>query len=309
MPKLTNPSLQLFVGATLYPATMVLSAIGAGVLLQFYGLPILSLAVIMLAAMLLVWGAERHMPYRADWREPKQDRLTDSAYLTVNLALRELAAKIIPIVLLGLFADSAQDLATGSWWPQHWGLIFQALLAIVILDFFEYWFHRASHRWRFLWRFHAIHHSVQRLYFLNAARFHFVDWLVLVFIETAVILALGASLEVTAVAVMLIQIHGLFQHGNIDLKLGPLNYLVSGPELHRWHHSQKIQESDTNFGNNVIIWDLIFGSYFLPKDRHVGAIGLLNSAYPQRYWSQLKAAFARRPLDKPPSYYQDKVDK
>jgi len=92
-------------------------------------------------------------------------------------------------------------------------------------------------------------------------------------------------------------INGFFQHCNINLRLGALNYLISGPELHRWHHSIDYREADKNYGNNLIIWDLIFGTYFLPKSRTVGDLGLLNRQYPQSFIAQMKTPFVNK-LDK-----------
>lgn len=252
---------------------------------------------------------ERLQPYRPAWNKPEGDVATDLIYAGVNSGLRELLSITFTLALLALATQLNWAEQGLGFWPASWHPLLQLVLALLIFDLFEYGFHRASHRYRFLWRFHAIHHSPKRLYFLNAARFHALEWTVLTLIELAVLSALGARPEIIALAVVFIQVHGLFQHANIDIKLGPLNYLVSGPELHRWHHSQIITESDQNFGNNVIVWDLLFGTYFLPKNRSVGTLGLLNPDYPTGFFGQLRAAFAKRPLDKPADYYQAKVDK
>ena len=88
-------------------------------------------------------------------------------------------------------------------------------------------------------------------------------------------------------------INGFFQHSNCAVRLGPLNYIVSGPELHRWHHSKLPSESDTNFGNNLIVWDSLFGTRFLPRDREVGPLGLLNRSYPTGFAAQMTTPFMR----------------
>lgn len=285
--------------ATVYPVTMVTGVALSYLLLYQWQWPLYSILLPLATAFILVGVMERVQPYRPQWNQSHGDVLTDVVYITVNLALREV---VNLLGRLGLVALLAALLAGANfsldWWPQTWPIVLQLILAILIFDCFEYWFHRLSHRYRFLWRFHAIHHSVKRLYFFNAARFHIVDWVMLSVIEFTVLFLLGASPELIALCIVFIQIHGLFQHSNIDLKLGVLNYLVSGPELHRWHHSKIIQESDTNFGNNVIVWDLLFGTYFWPKQRQVGELGLLNPNYPQTYWQQLIAAFKKIPLDK-----------
>ena len=87
-------------------------------------------------------------------------------------------------------------------------------------------------------------------------------------------------------------VNGFFQHCNIELRMGVLNYIISGPQLHRWHHSRKPMEANSNYGNNIIIWDLVFGTYFYPQDRLVDELGLLNEEYPLDFGSQLKTPFA-----------------
>jgi sterol desaturase/sphingolipid hydroxylase (fatty acid hydroxylase superfamily) len=61
--------------------------------------------------------------------------------------------------------------------------------------------------------------------------------------------------------------------------------------LHRWHHSVKIKESNKNFGNNLIVWDLLFGTWHLPKAKNVERLGLINRNYPLGLIDQLKSPF------------------
>ena len=296
--------LKTLLQVSLYPATICAGVFSAYWLLYQQQWPLFSIMLPLAAAFIVVGIMERLLPYRPKWNTPQQDVLADTAYIGINLALREVGNVVFKLGLISLLAAAGINAHGLGFWPQHWHPLLQLALALLVFDFFEYWFHRASHQFGFLWRFHAIHHSPKRLYFFNAARFHFVDWMALTAIEVVILLAIGADPKVVALAVVFIQTHGLFQHGNIDVKLGWLNYLVSGPELHRWHHSKLIEESDTNFGNNVIVWDILFGTWFLPKDRQVGVLGLLNPHYPKGYWGQLKAAFAKNRIDKPADFYQ-----
>lgn len=75
------------------------------------------------------------------------------------------------------------------------------------------------------------------------------------------------------------------------MRLGRLNLLVSGPVLHRWHPSRHVHKSNNNYWNNLAVWDLVFGSYFLPPDATVKQLGVLNRRYPSRFWAQLWAPF------------------
>jgi sterol desaturase/sphingolipid hydroxylase (fatty acid hydroxylase superfamily) len=88
-------------------------------------------------------------------------------------------------------------------------------------------------------------------------------------------------------------VHGFFQHANIDLRLGPLNYFFSMAELHRWHHSRDIREANQNYGSNCIVWDLVFGTFYWPRDRRPPAdVGLSELPdFPQRLGRQLLSPF------------------
>ena len=101
----------------------------------------------------------------------------------------------------------------------------------------------------------------------------------------------GVGVEVLALYFVFYAVNGFFQHSNVDAKYGVLNWVVSGAELHRWHHSRLVEESNRNYGNNLIVFDLMFGSWFLPRDRRVGELGLINRDYPLDFGAQMKTPF------------------
>ena len=82
--------------------------------------------------------------------------------------------------------------------------------------------------------------------------------------------------------------------------MGFLNWVISSAELHRWHHSRVISESNSNFGNNIIIWDILFRTRFFPADRKVAELGLERRGYPQDFISQMATPF-RVDLDATPT--------
>ena len=156
-----------------------------------------------------------------------------------------------------------------------------------------YWVHRWQHEYDWLWRFHATHHSAPRLYWLNAARFHPVDYLLTYTPTYLLLVILGAGETMLAYFGLITTIHGLFQHANIQLRLGPLNYLFSMAELHRWHHSQTVFEANHNYGQTISIWDWVFGTRYLPADREPPEdIGIADlGAFPMTWWAQLLSPF------------------
>ena len=85
----------------------------------------------------------------------------------------------------------------------------------------------------------------------------------------------------------------VFQHCNLDLRLGPLNWIFSMAELHRWHHSTLIVESNRNYGQELIVWDAVFGTRFLPPGREPPErIGIPDlPRFPTGYLAHLSSVF------------------
>ncbi|GAA6153167.1 sterol desaturase family protein [Pseudoteredinibacter isoporae] len=268
--------------------------------------PALAPFVVMIAWTIpwMIW-LEWWTPYRNVWSESHQDVMTDVIYLFLIQSLwpRLLTAFwMTALASATIWCSENLQFFSGQSWPHQWPLALQLVLALLLAEFGRYWVHRWAHELSFLWRFHAVHHSVERLYWLNAARFHPLEKILLHIPETLPFILLGANAEVLALYFVTTGIHGLFQHSNIQLKLGPLNYVFAMAELHRFHHSKVIRESNSNYGNNLIVWDLVFGTFYWPKDREVGDIGLLNPEYPKTFLRQCSAPFHKGKLDKPADY-------
>lgn len=153
----------------------------------------------------------------------------------------------------------------------------QVITMILTVDFFRYWFHRCSHANRVLWKLHKVHHSPNKLYTVNVGRFHLLDKAIQVLIDTVPFIMLGVSEIVISIYFLCYAVNGIFQHSNLSLRFGLLNYIISTSELHRWHHSVLMKEAQSNFGNTTIIWDLLFGSYYNPPDARVRNVGISRS--------------------------------
>jgi ornithine lipid hydroxylase len=196
----------------------------------------------------------------------------------------------------GLVAGGLSGLLGASLWPSGWPLMAQLGLALLIAELTQYWLHRLQHEVDPLWRFHAVHHAAPRLYWLNAARFHPVDIWLLYVVGYAPLVALGCPAEVIGLFALFDAVFGMLQHANIDVRLGPLNWIFSAAEPHRWHHSRTLAEANSNYGSNLIVWDLVFGTYLLPPDRQPPTdIGIADlPRFPSRYLAQLAAPFRWR---------------
>jgi sterol desaturase/sphingolipid hydroxylase (fatty acid hydroxylase superfamily) len=287
-----------------FPVTMscALGATWAGFALFDLPHAVSAASAVFVFGFLLIPMLERALPYRTDWNKNDDDFGTDVLHLIVaNGIVVNLEKPILVALLVGVTAWMA-EVGGGTLWPDNWPLLLQLSLMLLIAEFGRYWVHYAAHKLPWLWRLHAVHHSPNRLYFLNAGRFHPLEKVLFQLPELVPFIVMGTNIETIALYFTFNSIHGLFQHSNIKLRSGWLNYVFSLTELHRWHHSKKIEESDRNFGNNLIVWDLLFGTYFNPTGREVEDIGLLNPDFPKGYLGQLAAPFAVRDLSKPEGY-------
>ena len=245
----------------------------------------------LLLAMLL----ERLIPYRREWNSGRGDTGTDVASAVV------LVGVVDP--LLKYFAPILVILAYGHWSERssaasafaHWNLGAQFAAVLLLAEFGRYWAHRAHHSLRPLWWLHAMHHSSERLYAVNNMRFHPLNYAINFAAGVLPAMFLGFSAETLFAYMAITQPILMLQHSNIDLKSGWLNYVVSSNEVHRWHHSTEPTEANANFGNAIVLWDQLFGTFRAPGFPSQQNVGLFSesSSYPSRasYFAQLRSVF------------------
>lgn len=275
-----------------YPAAMgvaftlfaLLQRQGASLILSTY-LPIFLTAG-------LVVLLEFKFPHRPEWRPDANEFKTDLAFMTVVQA-------VLPPVIGFLFAyvliepARAYELPVTLIWPHAWPIWLQAVLMILTVDFLRYWLHRAAHENKTLWRLHSVHHSVEQLYWFNTGRFHPLEKILQMSLDSLPFLLMGVDARVLALYYIAYAANGFFQHCNIRLRYGVLNYIVGSAETHRWHHSREVNESNANYGNTVIVWDVLFGTWYLPGERHITDLGLQDRTYPKSFLGLLRAPFIR----------------
>ena len=145
------------------------------------------------------------------------------------------------------------------------------LLGIALFDCAIYWTHRWYHEVPILWRFHAVHHSTEHLDWISGFRSHPFDG-TLIAPAFFFLLAAGFSPEFTGALAIIQLVLGIFLHANVRWRLAPLHKLIITPEFHHWHHANEPGAINSNYSVFLPLWDLIFGSYFMPRDRR-----------PQRY--------------------------
>jgi sterol desaturase/sphingolipid hydroxylase (fatty acid hydroxylase superfamily) len=136
--------------------------------------------------------------------------------------------------------------------------------SFALLDLSNWTFHHLEHRVRLLWRLHAVHHSDPDYDFSTALRFHPLEALLTVVVESLVILLIGAP-AIAVLCYKVVQVFmAAFAHGNLKLPVRAdrqLRKLLVTPDLHRIHHSASPRETNSNYGGITPWWDRVFGTY------------------------------------------------
>ncbi len=203
-----------------------------------------------------------------EWRFPYQDRWRmtwrhlvrrDLIFIAINGMTLALLSYGMVALAIDLSADSV-GLLTGQ------PLWLQVVVGLVVFEALQYTLHRTMHQSRgplthFLWRTHAIHHLPQQLYVVMHAVFHpFNAVLVRIGTQLLPLWLLGYDPMAVFISGSIIAFHGTVSHLNLDMRMGWMNYLFIGPELHRYHHSASSHEAQ-NYGATLSIFDLCFGSF------------------------------------------------
>ena len=174
----------------------------------------------------------------------------------------------------------------------------QALLILVLGDFMGYWMHRAFHRGR-LWRFHAVHHSSVDLDWLSAVRLHPVNDALMRIAGTLPVLALGFAPVAVAGIAPALTLLAILVHANLDWDWGPLRALLVSPRFHRWHHTDEETARDRNFAGLLPLWDILFGTCYMPRDRTPQQFGT-TTPVPAGLVGQMLFPFRRGERTAPP---------
>lgn len=168
----------------------------------------------------------------------------DVSYFFVSSVLIELLA-ILTLTPALIFFDWTRVPAATAF-VSTLPLVLAVPLLLLVADFTQYWVHRMFHTVPFLWPFHAIHHSIEKMDWLAGSRLHLVDVIVTRGLTYVPIFVLGFSREA------------------LRWELRPLRRAVATPAFHHWHHAAERDAIDKNFAVHTPIWDLLFGTYYLP---------------------------------------------
>ncbi len=254
--------------------------------------PLKAFGLVSIGFVALVFMLEKWLPARSDWVASDGQELNDIGHGLFGTGLGAVSGEALSSWVFGAIALwTAAHLGYGLW-PSQLAFGLQVVLVYLLADLGRYIQHRLMHRYEFLWRYHALHHSVNKMGVLKNSRSHFVERFFQPICMFGLIILLGAPAEVVFWYIMPNSFLGILDHSNLDVRIGPLSYLVNGPAEHRLHHSRDLKEGNSNFGSALVLWDLIFGTYLNPRPHLTPqAVGIENDSMPTGFAAQLAEPF------------------
>ena len=223
------------------------------------------LALLVLAERLWPWAYARPLGARRWWG---------------NLGLLAIGSLLIRLIVPAAAMGAAFWAENSGWGLLHGVSPWLAIpLTVVLLDLLIYFQHRAFHHIPVLWRLHRVHHADTELDATSGLRFHPVELLLSVFIKMVAVVALGAPPEGVLLFEVLLNASSMFEHSAIALPRWldrVLRPVIVTPSLHRIHHSVRREETNSNFGFNLSIWDRLFGTW---RSDHEGPLKLGIGAF------------------------------
>jgi sterol desaturase/sphingolipid hydroxylase (fatty acid hydroxylase superfamily) len=207
-------------------------------------------------ALVIIEGVVLHFKYRNyDWK--------GSAATIANTLIRFGVQVALPITLAAPIFALASDYRITT-------IAINGALAFVLLfvahEFFHYWAHRASHRIRWFWANHAVHHSSNQMSLAAAMRLGSFGRLMGIAAFHAPLVWLGFPKEAVMATLAVTLMYEFWIHAPWIPRLGWFEYVFNSPSSHRVHHAANLEYLDKNYGGMLIIFDRLFGTYAAERD-------------------------------------------
>ncbi len=173
----------------------------------------------------------------------------------------------------------------------------KTVIGVACIDFTTYWFHRLAHKVPLVWRIHRVHHSDTTMDSSTFFRIHPLE--ILFFFPAQVLAAAVFGLDtITLGMYFFVQIlFNILQHANILFPVWTDSFfgkVFATPNLHKIHHSNQQEFTDSNFSDIFILWDKLFGTYkYLPVKKIEYGLHEFNEAKKQTFWYLIKSPFIK----------------
>jgi sterol desaturase/sphingolipid hydroxylase (fatty acid hydroxylase superfamily) len=215
--------------------------------------------------------------FRKEWQ-------TDLKHFAVNHFIVGLALLVVNFLLHHLFGWLVRS--DFQQFVQHMPFVPQLLVCILVADLAQYWTHRAYHEVPFLWRFHAVHHSVKTMDWLAGSRQHMLELIVTRVAVLAPLYILGFSEGVMNAYIIVVGFQAVFNHANVHLPWGPLKYVIVTPDFHHWHHASDDEAIDKNYAAHYAFLDYLFGTAVKSTKKFPESYGVVGDYMPDGFVRQ-----------------------
>ena len=232
-------------------------------------------------------------PAQARWFSRDMGR--DLLWWMLSLVLYgNLAVVLTRLLLKGIYGADGQRLfeamLAGRGALSHLPVLVQAGVLIFVVDVIQYWLHRAFHT-RWLWPFHAIHHSPKELDWTATWRIHPVNFVFYETVAAMVMILMGCSPVTLLIFAPFNFFSAALVHANLNWTFGPFRFVFASPVFHRWHHTSDPAIHDKNFAPTFPFLDMLFGTFHMPAGELPDAYGA--DGVPEDMLGQLAHPFVR----------------
>ncbi len=217
----------------------------------------------------------------------RRERTTDFIYWFFTPWVSRTASVIAVFLVI---ASIGKQPASTWFTRQH--LALQIIELLILSDLLGYASHRLFHS-RWLWKFHAIHHSAEDVDWLAATRLHPVNEILTRVAQVIPLYLLGFRGAPLAAVAPILAFYAIFLHANLRWDFGPLRYVIASPAFHRWHHTSQEEGLDRNFAGLFPWIDLLFGTFYMPRGVQPHKFGVAGENVPSGLLSQLAYPFRR----------------
>jgi sterol desaturase/sphingolipid hydroxylase (fatty acid hydroxylase superfamily) len=236
------------IAALLDPLNTVQTTLATAPNFRPLGLPFLAVALSFIAAELIYAKLSHH---------DEHHDLGETA-ASVGVAIGDVVARLITggiaaVPFMVLYQFRLFDMPLNQVWT--WVVLFLGV------EFCYYWFHRASHRIRWLWATHAVHHSAEHFNLSAAIRLGWTGQLTGAFVFFLPLAWLGFHPLAIVSVLSLGLLYQFFLHTALRVHLGPLEWVLNTPNHHRVHHASNEGCLDRNYGSTLIVFDRLFGTF------------------------------------------------
>ncbi len=198
----------------------------------------------------------------------------------INLFITGSNAFLLSLLLGGMLVSTYHTLELRRFGLLHrWGIEawWNVLLTILFLDGVTYFWHRAYHGVPVMWRMHRVHHSDQAVDVTTSGRFHLLEMTLSALFRLGVIALWGPILPAVIIFEIIFGFFNQLEHANLQFPErldARLRVIFVTPAMHRVHHSQVPEHTNSNYSTIFSWWDRLFGTYWMVTDQRTLVLGL-----------------------------------